>query len=168
MYYKIENKESDIYKSLHDLRTKELQISDENVDAIKAKTNLNWKTFLGHDSQQNFRRVTQFTGFKFTEPEKVCLKTWKVHDEYSDTFIPNKKTKLGREMSDFLLNGLKSSNYNQVFDILNLERSNSFNFPFVEIINDLIVLWLGDKHEPVDENIIEITKKEFDALLSVA
>lgn len=40
MYYKIENKESKVYKSLHALRTKELKMSDKNLSAIKEKTGL--------------------------------------------------------------------------------------------------------------------------------
>ena len=35
MYYKIENKECEVYKKLHELRTKELLISEENKQAIK-------------------------------------------------------------------------------------------------------------------------------------
>lgn len=167
MYYKIENKDCLVYKSLYDLRTKELKISKENVVSIEQKTGQTWETFLGNSSQQNFRRVPQFTGFKFNEPEKVCSKIWKNHDRHSDIFVPNRRTKDGREMSEFLLNRLQSSNYNQVFDILNLTHSNRFSFPYLEIVNEVIILYLRDE-EPVDENIVEITKKEFDALFSVA
>lgn len=167
MYYKIENKECEVYKNLHALRTKELKMSDENLSAINEKIGLKWESFLGHSGQQNFRRTTQYSGFKFVEPEKVCLKTWQNHKEHNDMFVPNLKTKLGREMSEFLLNGLKGSNYNQVFDILNLEHSNRFTFPVVHIVGEIVILYLKDE-EPEDENIIEITKKEFDALLSPA
>ena len=167
MYYKIENKESEVYKNLYDLRTKELQIAKENISAIEQKTGLTFTTYFGNSGQQNFWRVPQFKGFIFDEPDKVCSKTWNTHETNSDTFIPNRKTKLGREMAEFLSNGLQSSNYNQVFDILSIEHSDRFTFPYVEIVGDLVVLYLKND-EPVDENVIEITKKEFDALLSVA
>lgn len=167
MYYKITNKECEVYKKLHELRTKELLIKEENEKEINEKTGLEWKSFLGHSGQQNFRRTTQFSGFKFLEPDKVCLRTWKEHSEHKGFFVPNRKTKVGREMSEFLLNGLRGSNYNQVFEILNLEHSNRFTFPYVEIEKDIIVVYLKDE-EPKDENLIEITKKEFNDLLGVS
>lgn len=166
MYYKIENKESDVYVKLHDMRTKELQIEKDNEKAIEEKTGLKWNTFLGYPGQQNFRRTTQFSGFKFTEPEKVDLKIWKEHSEHKGYFIPNRRTKIGREMSEFLWNGLKGSRYDILFEILGIKHARSFVFPFVEIGNDdIIVIYLHKEYQLDNENIIEITKKEFEAIL---
>jgi len=164
MYYKIVNKESEAYKRLHEMRTKELQIEKDNASAIEEKTGLKFKTFLGHNSQQNFYRVPQYSGFKFTEPEKVDTKVWKQDSEHKDIFVPDRKTKIGREMSEFLSNGLKGSNYGNVFEILSINRPIRFTFPFVEIYGDIIGLFLGDEQQPSDENIIEITSKEFGML----
>lgn len=161
MYYKITNKESDVYKQLHELRTKELQIQDDNEKSIEEKTGLKFKTFLGDSGQQNFRRVRQYQGFKFTTPEKVDLKIWKADNEHKEIFVPNRRSKLGREMAEFLLNGLKGSRYDKVFEILKLEHGHKFNFPYVELFDDTILLYLGNDLEPSNENIIEITKKEF-------
>ena len=166
MYYKIENKESDVYVKLHDMRTKELQIEKDNEKAIEEKTGLKWNTFLGYSGQQNFRRTTQFSGFKFTEPEKVDSKIWKEHSEHKGYFIPNRRTKIGREMSEFLWNGLKGSRYDIPFEILGTKHARSFVFPFVEIGNDdIIVIYLHEEYQLDNENIIEITKKEFEAIL---
>ena len=164
MYYKIENKECEVYKKLHELRTKELQIDEENGNEVKIKVELAFDNFLGHIGQQNFRRVTQYSGFKFLEPEKVNLKIWSISKSHDGFFEPNRRTKIGRDMSEFLLNGLKGSNYNKVFDILCPREYGRFTFPFVEISNDLILIYLGDKEEPKDENLIEITKREFTEL----
>jgi len=167
MYYKITNKECDVYRQLHELRTKELLIAEQNKEAIDEKVRLKWDEFLGYYGQQNFNRTTQYSGFKFLEPEKICLKTWKEHPDHKGFFVANRKTKVGREMSNFLLNGLKGSKYNRVFEILKLEHSNRFCFPYVEIEKDIIFIYL--KHEePNDENIIEITKKEFSQCLGVS
>jgi len=165
MYYKIENKESQVFKKLQNLRIKERQIEKDNEKAIEDKTGLKYENILGRLGQQNFRRVTQYTGFQFLEPEKVDLKIWQKDKEYPECFVPNNRTKLGREMAEFLRNGLKSSRYSDVWDILNLEHLKRFNFPFVEISGDVIILFLNDEHEPQDENIIEITKREFNQLL---
>ena len=166
MYYKVENKECEVYKKLHELRTKELQIDKENENKVKEIVELPFDNFLGHRSQQNFRRVTQYSGFQFLESEKVNLKIWSVSKSHDDLFVPNKRTKLGRDMSEFLLNGLKGSNYNNVFDILCPREYGRFTFPFVEISGDLILIYLGDKQEPSDVNVIEITKREFEDQLS--
>ena len=37
MYYKIENKECEVYKKLHQMRTEEIQIGKENEKAIEEK-----------------------------------------------------------------------------------------------------------------------------------
>ena len=166
MYYKIENKECEVYKKLHDLRTNELRFNDENEKLIKDKVCLHYDKFFGNGGQQNFRRVNEYKGFNFTEPEKVNLKIWQIHKEYEGLFVPNTRTKLGREMSEFLLNGLKGSRYNKVFEILELQEYGRFTFPYVEIVKDLIVIFVSDNQEPKDENLIEITKREFNELLS--
>jgi hypothetical protein len=164
MYYKVENKECKVYKELHQLRTKELQIQEDNEKAIEEKIGLKFKTFLGDNGQQNFRRVRQYTGFKFTTPDKVDLKIWKTDAEYKEIFVPNRKTKLGREMAEFLLNGLKGSRYDKVWEILKLEHLRKFTFPYVEIVGEVILIYLSDSQEPKDKNVIEITKREFNEL----
>ena len=131
------------------------------------KTGLNWENLLGHRGQQNFGRVTTYSGFVFTEPEKVDLKTWKRHSEHNDVFIPNNRTKTGKEMSKLLNNGLKSHWFSVVYDCLGLEHPNGrFTFPYVEICGDVIVLYIDEKTELTDENIIEITTKDAKLLLA--
>ena len=164
MYYKIENKDSKVYKELHELRTRELRIEEENLKAIEKETDLQFDEFFGSTGQENFRRVSTYVGFKFTEPEKVDRKIWKRHPTQSRFYVPNKRTKLGKEMSAFLSYGISSSRYSHVWDILDLDHLDKFTFPFVEIVGDLILLHLDDKQDPKDENVIEITKKGFDLL----
>ena len=145
-----------------------MQIQDENEKEIEEKTGLKFKKFLGDDDQQNWRRVSQYSGFKFTTPEKVDLKIWKLDSEHKEIFVPNRKTKLGREMAEFLLNGLKGSRYDKVWEILNLEHLRKFTFPYVEIYGEVILIFLSDNQEPKDSNVIEITKREFNELQSAS
>jgi hypothetical protein len=167
MYYKITNKDCDVYQKLHELRTKELKMEEENIQAITEKTGLKWDNSFGHHGQQNFRRVSSYSGFEFKEPEKVDLKIWKIHPEHNTIFVPNLRTKLGREMEEFLRNGLKSSKLRLVLEILKLEDLRKFSFPFLGIVKDeIILLFVDDNHEPKDENVIEITKREFNELIS--
>ena len=164
MYYKIENKESDIYKKLHEQRTKEEQIELINTSSIIEKTGLEFNNFYGSTGQQRFNRVTSFRGFEFKEPEKVDLKIWKIHKELCGIFIPNTRTKLGREMQEFLNNGLEVSRFNIINKILGLEDLRQFTFPFVEILGEKIILYIDDQYDLDDKDIIEITKREFNKL----
>ena len=166
MYYKIENKECEVYKKLHEMRTEEIRIGEENKQAIREKSGLDFESYFGVQGQQTIRRVTEYIGFKFTEPEKVDLKVWKRHEKHADIFVPNRRTKSGREMSEFLANGLKGSIFYRPLEILGLEHPRKFTFPFVDIVGDIIVIFLDDQCEPTDENVIEITKREFDAIRS--
>jgi len=161
MYYKITNKESEVYKQLHALRTEELKIEEDNIKAIEEKTGLTWNNSFGHHGQQTFRRVSSFQGFEFKEVEKINPKIWKQHKEENTIYVPNTRTKLGREMREFLNNGLKGSNLKKVIRILELEDLRKFSFPYLEIAGDVIIIFLGNGHEPKDDNVIEITKKEF-------
>ena len=166
MYYKIVNKESEVYQKLHEMRTKERQMEDDNKQAIAEKTGLEYTQYIGRPGQQTFNRVSVYSGFKFTEPEKVDLKIWTRHKTHNDIFVPNKRTNAGREMAQFLSNGLKGHWFKVVYKILGLEGPiGSFSFPFVEIYGDVIGLFIGDEQEqPADENLIEITSKEFESL----
>lgn len=168
MYYKIINTECEVYKKLHQMRTQELQWEKENREAIEAKIGLEWSRYFGREGQQNFSRVTQYSGFDFVEKEKVDPKIWANSKVHPGLFEPNRRTKVGREMANFLANGLKGHWFRIVFDILNLERPmGRFTFPYVEICDQTIVMFLGDNIEPKDENIIEITKKEANSLLKI-
>jgi len=162
MYYKITNKESEVYKQLHALRTKELQIEEDNIKAIENKTGLIWENSFGNHGQQTFRRVSSYSGFEFKEVDKIDSKIWKQHKEHKEVYVPNTRTKLGKEMQEFLNNGLQGSRFDKVIEILKLQDLRKFTFPYLEITeDDELIIFLGDDHEPKDENVIEITKKEF-------
>lgn len=165
MYYKIENKNCEVYRKLFAMRTHELKVCEENEKTIEKVTGLTWKSFLGYDGQQNFRRTTQYSAFNFIEKEKIDPKVWILKDD--GMYHPNKRTKKGREMAEFLMNGLKAGNrYDKPFEILGIEPKRRFVFPFVEIAkDDIIVCYFDDNHEPNNDNVIEITKSEFNSLL---
>lgn len=167
MYYKIENKGCEVYKKLHEMRINELNIEGQNKQKITEKTGLEWDAYLGHSGQQNLRRVTQYIGFKFVEPERVNSKIWIQHPEYNDIYIPNRKTKLGKEMYKFLNHELNGGFYSDVFYNLGLEHPcGRFTFPFVQICGDVIILYLDESIDVENDNIIEITTKEAKILLT--
>lgn len=163
MYYKITNEDSEVYKQMSDLLQEEKRIEEKNVKMIKEKIPYEWEISYGHAGQQNFRRTTSYTGFVFTEPEKVD-KAWKLMKD-GKTFIPNTRTKVGREMSSFLLNGLEKSWYEKPLEILGCNGFRQhFAFPFVQKFEGIIRIWLDDQYKPVPLDVIEITSKEFEKI----
>lgn len=166
MYYKIENKECEVYKKLHALRTSEIEMNKDNLNAVVEKVVLDFRYYVGTSSQQNFFRTVQFSGFMFTDPTKVDTTIWKEDKKKKGYYFPNKRTKTGREMAEFLLNGLKKTCYDEVFKILNLPHLARFVFPYVEIAGEMILVAIDEKQEPKDPNLIEITKREFEQIFS--
>ena len=148
------------------MRAEELQSHKDNEAMVKEFVGLEWEKFWGHGGQQNLFRTTTYKGFAFKNTDQVCLKTWTLDKENEGLYLPNLRTKKGREMRDFLSEKLKRSFFQTPLDILGLEAVGRFHFPFVEIIDKILILYLDDKMEPTDPNVIEITKKEFHEYLN--
>jgi len=169
MYYKIINKKSGVYQKLHELRTEEQKIEDENKEAVKNIVGDDWDNFFGQAGQQNYWRVTQYTGFQFKHPERLPQKTWKQHKEYPEIYIPDKRTRNGKMIKKFL-DELSHSSITRVFSILGCELAGHFTFPFVDIGKDgTIVFYMSDRFNETLKNnkdIIEITSKEFEEILN--
>ncbi|MBR6175851.1 MAG: hypothetical protein IKQ52_09785 [Bacteroidales bacterium] len=167
MYYKITNTECKLYKQLYALRTEEHEIEESNKKKVKETIGDDWDEFLGRDGQQNYWRVTQYTGFKFNHPESLPPKTWKEHKEYAGFYIPDNRTKNGKKITE-MLDNLPHSSIKKVFGILECELYGKFAFPFVEICdNGNIVVFMSDRYdlEKKFKDIIEITTKEFYQIL---
>ena len=168
MFYKITNKESELYKKLHELRIKEKEIDKENNAAVKQLVGDDWDHFSGWLGQQNLFRVTMYSGFAFNHPEKLPPKTWKKHKEYEDIYVPDRRTKNGRAIAE-ALDDLPRSSVIHVFEILEMELPGRFTFPYVEICDDgTIVLYVDDKFDlekKFPKEVVEITKKEANNLL---
>lgn len=169
MYYKITNKDSKVYKQLYNLRKKEQEIEESNKKLVKELIGQDFTYFIGKAGQQNFHRVTQYSGFEFKHPEKLPPKVWVLDKQYGDKggYVPNRRTKAGREMLE-KLRTLPHSSIIDVFRILKCELSGRFAFPYVEICkDDVIVLYMSERYDDVlskNKDIIEITKREFEEL----
>ncbi|AEV34180.1 hypothetical protein Oweho_3229 [Owenweeksia hongkongensis DSM 17368] len=164
MYYKIENTECEVYQKLHDMRTAEIKMKQENEAAIEEKTGSAFDSFLGHHGQSGFSRVSTYDGFKFLNSENIDLKAWKISEKHPEVHVPNRRTKAGKEMYKFLSNGLQKSWFQTPLDILGLEIYGRFHLPFVEIVGEVIILFLDNNLHPKDPNVIEITRTEWEKL----
>lgn len=165
MYYKITNKDSEAYKKLHAFRSNELAIEAENTKKVQEIVKLKYDSFFGKSGQQHLDRVKTYTGFVFTNPDEVDTKIWRAISEENITcYIPNIRTKVGKEMKK-QLSSLKTSFITKFYDVLDIDISGRFIFPYLEIVaEDTLILFLDDRFEMTDENFIEITRKEFYAL----
>lgn len=167
MYYKIVNQESEIYKKMLDLRQYEIQADIDNVNEIKSRTGLDFNSFLGQHGQQNFNRTTSYMGFKFLNPDMVDRKVWKLHKKHPNIFVPNKRTKVGRDMDNFLSHELKCSSLFSLLEILKLQTIPKFQFPYLEIVDNILIMSLDDRFNFKNDDVIEITSKEFNELLNM-
>lgn len=168
MYYKIINTESKVYQELHALRTEELEIERKNEESVKNVCGPDWDGFLGKAGQQNYQRVTQYTGFAFKRPDRLPEKTWKQHKEYPEIYVPDTRTKNGKMIKKFL-DELPHSSITKVLSILGCELAGQFTFPFVEIGKEgTIAFYMSDRFDETlrkNDDIIEITSKEFEEIL---
>ncbi len=170
MYYKITDKESELYKKLHTLRTKELQLEESNKKLIKEIVGDDWNWFVGRMGQQNINRCTQYSGFQFRHPENLPPKAWVLDKEYGDkgVYVPNRRSKAGKEISEKLSRMPHSSMFD-VFEILECEIGGRFTIPYVEICKSgEIIVYMDDKYD-LEKNfneVIEITKREAEELIN--
>ena len=171
MYYKITDKNSDLYKKLHGLRTEEHKIEEENLKKVKELVGDDWDEFVGHRTQQNICRVTRYSGFKFKHPESMPPKTFKPHKEFGNKgfYVPDRRTKAGKNISDGLRD-LKQSPVFFLLEIFGVDYIGHYHFPFVEICkNETIVVYMDerfDKELRKFHELVEITSKEFYELLN--
>lgn len=165
MFYKITNKDSELYKTLYELRTGELEIEKQNKEAVHRLVGDDWTCFVGYNGQQNHFRCTQYHGFEFKHPENLPPKTWKLDPKFADkgVYIPDKRTKNGRRIAE-ALNNLPHSSIIKVFSILECELNGCFAYPYIEICeNGAIVVYMSDKYDLENKfaDLTEITQKEF-------
>lgn len=162
MYYKIENADSEIFKKLYALRLKEHEINKENRELIIKEYGSDFSSYL-YNGEQKWNRCKTYKGFEFHH--KIDINGWKSCEDAPEIYIPNKRTKNGKKIIEFL-NSLKSTSMIDLLDILDLDLISDFpfSFPFLEIIDDILILSLDNNYNPTDVDLIEITKKEFNQL----
>ena len=162
MFYKITNNESKTYKDLVELNNKEKEIENFNKNLIEEITDgLEWDSFKGYNRQVNLGRVLHVEAFHFTEPDKVDTNKWRTLKENNEYYVPNKRTKDGKELAAKLKQQKQSSVY-ELFDILNLNIPNQFRFPQFFVLDDIIVLYLDERFDIHNPDVVEITKTEFE------
>ena len=164
MYYKILNQESEVYQKLQSLLIEEDAMQKRNEDAVNEKVKLKYSQVLGVSRTRSVYRVQQFEGFNFYDDSKIDPKIWVEFKSHPGIYVPNRRTKLGREMAEFLRN-IEHSWMDKVFEIaLNREIfivDGSYRIPICVQRDEVIYLGLDDQFNVENPDIIEITKTEF-------
>lgn len=167
IYYKITDKESDLYKKLYEQRTMELEAHKQNQVTLAKLIPYKWDIYSGH-RDNSFSRIPRYFGFKFENPEEVDMKVWKRDSNHPEIFIPNKRTKAGKEMQKAISN-LKCFSFMNLFDLLGIKNyCGRFAIPTLEIAGDIILVSVDDRHTLTQEDVIMITVDEFYGILRSA
>lgn len=163
LYYKVENKDSDLFK-----RANEFLAMEEKLKEIQRKTiESQLPKFSRFQYSGGFNRIVRYTGFVFEDKESIDPKVWKTKEENGEMLsTPNLRTKVGRAMNEFL----GSFKRTDVFDVHRLlaidEKSicgsfyNPILFEFADRIYIAIDSQFRDVFEKNNTDIIEITNGE--------
>lgn len=167
IYYKITDKESDLYKKLYEQRTMELEVHKQNQVILAKLIPYKWDIYSGH-RDNSFSRIPRYFGFKFENPEEVDMKVWKRDSNHPEIFIPNKRTKAGKEMQKAISN-LKCFSFMKIMDILDIkDYCRHFAIPTLEIADDTVLVSVDDRHKLTQQDAIMITMDEFFNILRSA
>lgn len=161
MYYKMTNVDSPQYKELREFRENEIKIEVENKKTIQDIVKHDFDKFRGRQGQASFDRVTRWSGFLFKEPDKVDSNVWRTDPENKGGYLPNKRTKQGKEMAK-QLESMPSSSLFTFIELLEIEMTGRFSYPFLFVCGDTLLFYIDDAFEPKGKDFIEITKKEFE------
>lgn len=99
---------------------------------------------------------------------KMDMKVWKRDPNHPEIFIPNKRTKAGKEMQKAISN-LKCFSFMKIMDILDIkDYCGRYVIPTLEIAGDTILVSVDDKHKLTQQDAIMITMNEFFNILRSA
>ena len=163
LYYKVENKDSDLYKKAKEFLTMEENLREAQRKAIESKV----PKFSKYKARKGFNRIVRYIGFVFDDKESIDPKVWKTKEEDGEMLsTPNLRTKVGKAMDKFL----GSFNRTTVWDVdrlLTIDRKSVYGsfypanlFEFDECLYIIIDSQFRDVFEKNNTDIIEITNGE--------
>lgn len=163
LYYKVENKDSDLFKRASEFLAMEEKLREIQRKTIESKV----PKFSKYKSRKGFDRIVRYIGFVFDDKESIDPKVWKTTVEDGEMLsTPNLRTKVGRAMDDFL----RSFKRTDIFDLhrlLAIGEKNIYGsfyianlFEFNNRIYIIIDSQFRDVFEKNNTDIIEITNGE--------
>lgn len=165
IFYKITNIECGIYCKLKAQREKELKAIKENKEFLERNIPYKYKRYCGY-TDQGARRIPIAVGFYFLHPEEVDTKVWREDAKRAGLYFPNKRTKAGRDMQAVIDCQRGFSGF-KLLDMLGIDYYGEFSCPQMWVEKGVVLIALDDKHQPKDENLIEITRNELESYFNV-
>ncbi len=163
IYYKVENKDSALFK-----RANEFLAMEEKLREIQRRTiESELPKFSKYKYGKGFNRIGLYTGFVFDDKESIDPKVWKTKEENGLMIsTPNLRTKVGRAMNEFL-RSFKRTNVWDVDRLLAIDKKSLYGrfypanlFVFNECIYIIIDSQFRDVFEKNNMDIVEITNGE--------
>lgn len=163
IYYKVENKDSVLFKRANVFLAKEEELREIQRKAIESKV----PKFSKYKCLKGFNRIGQYTGFVFDDKENIDPKVWKTKEEDGEMLSkPNLRTKVGKAMDKFL-RSFKVTNAWDVDRLLAIDGKSVYGrfytanlFMFNECLYIIIDSQFRDVFEKNNTDIIEITNGE--------
>ena len=163
IYYKVENKDSALYKKANDFLAMEEKLRETQRNAIESKV----PKFSKYKGAKGFNRIVRYTGFVFDDKENIDPKVWKTKEENGEMLSkPNLRTKVGKAMDKFL-RSFKGTNAWDVDRLLAIDGKSVYGrfytanlFMFNECLYIIIDSQFRDVFEKNNTDIIEITNGE--------
>lgn len=99
IYYKVDNKDSTLYKRANEFLAMEEKLRETQRKTIESQL----PKFSKYKGRKGFNRIVQYTGFVFDDKESIDPKVWKTKEENGEMLsTPNLRTKVGKAMNEFL------------------------------------------------------------------
>ena len=163
LYYKVENKDSDLYKRASEFLAMEEKLREIQKNAIESKV----PKFSKCKARKGFNRIVRYTGFVFDDKESIDPKVWKTKEEDGEMLsTPNLRTKVGKAMDKFL-GSFQRTNVWDVDRLLAIDGKSVYGsfypanlFEFNNRIYIIIDSQFRDVFEKNNTDIIEITNGE--------
>ena len=163
IYYKVEDKDSELFK-----RANEFLAMEEKLREIQKRTiESQLPKFSKFKCRKGFNRIVQYIGFFFDDKESIDTKVWKTKEENDEMLsTPNLRTKVGKAMDKFLRSFQRTTVWD-VDRILDIDEKSLYGtfyqanlFEFNECIYIIIDSRFRDVFEKNNTDIIEITNGE--------
>lgn len=163
IYYKVENKDSELFKRANVFLAKEEELREIQRKTIESKL----PKFSKYKCLKGFNRIGQYTGFVFDDKENIDPKVWKTKEENGEMLsTPNLRTKVGKAMNEFL-SSFKRTSVWDVDRVLAIDEKSLYGsfypanlFEFNNRIYIIIDSQFRDVFEKNNTDIIEITNGE--------
>ena len=169
IYFKVENKDSDLFKKANEFLAKEDRLRDEQKKSIVAKVP-KFKTYMG---ERGFNRIVRFKGFVFEDSQNIDPKTWSTKKvDGMMLSVPYLRTKAGKEMDKFL-RSFETTTMWDVDRLLGIGETSIYGrfyqadfFKYNDCIYIMIDSRFREEFENNNTDIIEITHKEINQTIN--